>query len=80
MAWVVNSDYKQYQEHMLEIAFRILSNVSKYIETEPEKYQEKYSCINDLMNFFYFESEYEIYEELSVVMKALIIKKYIGVY
>jgi len=78
MAWVLNSDYRSYQKDMLESANAILSNVTDYIYKYPGSLDKKYSEINDLMNYFYFESEYEIYHDLSVVLKTILIKKYIG--
>jgi hypothetical protein len=70
-------DYGQYRNIILEEAELILKEKKRYIQTESIGTVIKLSSLDEIIDFFYFEDEHEIVEELSNMRKAIIIRQFL---
>lgn len=71
---IPSEDYTQYRLLSIEEAEFILCDVYSYIHDDFLKLSEKSARIEDVINFFEFESEPIIVKELKIVREAIYLR------
>ena len=69
-------NYDSYRKFILEEAELVLKERKRYIQTNSIGSITKLFNIDQMIDFFYLEEEYEIVQELSELKKAIMVKHF----
>jgi hypothetical protein len=67
-------NYDSYRRYILEEAVLVLKERKRYIQTNSIGSITKLFNLDQMIDFFYLEEEYEIVQELSGLKKAIMVK------
>jgi hypothetical protein len=70
-------NYDSYRRYILEEAILVLKERKRYIQTNSIGSITKLFNLDQMIDFFYLEEEYEIVQELSGLKKAIMIKHFL---
>jgi hypothetical protein len=70
-------NYDSYRKFILEEAELVLKERKRYIQTNSIGSITKLFNIDQMIDFFYLEEEYEIVQELSELKKAIMVKHFL---
>ena len=70
-------NYDSYRRYILEEAILVLKERKRYIQTNSIGSITKLFNLDQMIDFFYLEEEYEIVQELSGLKKAILIKHFL---
>ena len=70
-------NYDSYRKFILEEAELVLEERKRYIQTHSIGSITKLFNIDQMIDFFYLEEEYEIVQELSELKKAIMVKHFL---
>ena len=70
-------NYDLYRKFILEEAELVLKERKRYIQTNSIGSITKLFNIDQMIDFFYLEEEYEIVQELSELKKAIMVKHFL---
>jgi len=70
-------NYDSYRRYILEEAVLVLKERKRYIQTNSIGSITKLFNLDQMIDFFYLEEEYEIVQELSGLKKAIMVKHFL---
>jgi hypothetical protein len=70
-------NYDSYRRYILEEAILVLKERKRYIQTNSIGSITKLFNLDQMIDFFYLEEEYEIVQELSGLKKAIMVKHFL---
>ena len=70
-------NYDSYRKFILEEAELVLKERKRYIQTNSIGSITKLFNLDQMIDFFYLEEEYEIVQELSELKKAIMVKHFL---
>lgn len=70
-------NYDSYRRYILEEAVLVLKERKRYIQTNSISSITKLFNLDQMIDFFYLEEEYEIVQELSGLKKAIMVKHFL---
>jgi len=70
-------NYDSYRRYILEEAILVLKGRKRYIQTNSIGSITKLFNLDQMIDFFYLEEEYEIVQELSGLKKAIMVKHFL---